>query len=93
MRLGAPRLSAARLRSGRTKAQEATEPSTRVGIVLVQFAAALENIPEARKDRLVGAARRFANSLPIAVASLARETANEARGENAAGQIALGRVS
>ena len=52
-----------------------------IGVVFVQLDAAFENVPEAGKDRLVGAARRFVDPLPIAFARLARETTNKAGGE------------
>jgi hypothetical protein len=45
--------------------------------VFVQFGAAFENLPQTGKDRLVGAAGRFVDFLPIAYARLAREAANE----------------
>jgi hypothetical protein len=48
-----------------------------IGVVFVQFGAAFENLPQTGKDRLVGAAGRFVDFLPIAYARLAREAANE----------------
>jgi hypothetical protein len=65
----------------------------RIGIALVQFAAALQDIPEAREDRLVGAAGRLADPFPVAVARPTGEASNQPRGEYAARQVTFGRVA
>src|SRR6516165_11562815 len=82
-----PSLTAERRRRGR-----APDPFG-IGVVLVQFHAAFENIPQTGQDRLVGAAGRFADPGPIAFARSAREPANETGGEYAARQVPLRRVA
>jgi hypothetical protein len=64
----------------------------RIAVALVQFDAAFENVPQTGKDRLVGAAGRFPDPLPIAFAGVTREPANEAGGEQAACEVPLLRV-
>jgi hypothetical protein len=49
----------------------------------------LENVSQAGKDRLIGAAGRFPNSLPILFASMSRESTNEAGGKKAACEVPL----
>ena len=46
-----------------------------------QFDAAFKNVPQTGQDRLVGAAGRFPNPLPVALTGSTREAANEAGGE------------
>jgi hypothetical protein len=58
-----------------------------IGIVFVQIGAAFENVSEAGEDRLVGAARRFADPHPIAVTRVTGKATNEPRGEDAARQV------
>jgi hypothetical protein len=64
-----------------------------IGFVLVQLYAALQNVPEAGEDRLVCAARRFLDPLPIAVARTTGEAPNEPCGEYAAWHVPLSRVT
>jgi hypothetical protein len=58
-----------------------------------QFGAVFENVPEAGKDRLVGAAGRFPDPLPIAGARSPRKATNEDSGEYAACKVPLLRVA
>jgi len=64
--------------AGRRRHRRAPTP---LGVVFVQFDAAFENEPQTGKDRLVRAARRVADPLPIAFTRLTREAANEAGSE------------
>ena len=69
------RLAAERERSGGKPAPLA------ISVVFFQFDAPLQNIPQTGQDRLIGAAGRFPNPLPVAFTGLTREAANEAGGE------------
>jgi hypothetical protein len=53
----------------------------------------LENVPQAGKDRLVSAASRLVNTLPIARPCRTRKAANEAGCEDAAGKIPFSRIT
>ena len=68
-------LAAERERSG------CKPPPLGISVVFFQFDAAFENVPQTGQDRLVGAAGRFPNPLPVAFTGSTREAANEAGGE------------
>ena len=52
-----------------------------IDVALVQFGAVFENVPQAGKNRLVGAAGCLVNTLPIARTRSPRKAANEAGGK------------
>jgi hypothetical protein len=52
-----------------------------------------ENVPKPGQDRLIGAAGRLVDALPITGARSPRKAANEASREDAAGQVSLRRVT
>jgi hypothetical protein len=64
-----------------------------ISVVFFQFDAALENVPQTGKDRLVGAAGCFPHPLPVAFTGSTREAANEAGGEQAARKVPLRRIA
>jgi hypothetical protein len=70
------------------------EPATfRIDIAFIRFSAVFENVPQAGQDRLIGAAGRFVDALPITGARSPRKAANEAGCEDAACQVSLRRVT
>jgi hypothetical protein len=65
----------------------------RVDVAFIQFSATFENVPKAGQDRLISAACRLVDTLPIAGARSPRKAANEAGCEDAACQVSLRRVA
>src|SRR5689334_6417502 len=65
----------------------------RIKVVLNQFRAAFEDIPQAGEDGLVGTARRFVDAFPLARARLPRKATDKAGGQYAACQIPVRRIA